>query len=74
MRTKLLGANGIIKHVKSRVVVCDLLQFRPKVKKREYIAKDCTQLKNMKVCVQKDLNFVLEQINKPPRKGYQKMV
>ncbi len=28
----------------------------------------------MKVCVQKDLNFVLQQINKPPRKGYQKTI
>jgi hypothetical protein len=34
IRTKLLGENGIIKHVGSRIVVCDLSQFRPKLKKR----------------------------------------
>jgi hypothetical protein len=33
IKTKLLGANGIIKHVGSRVVVCGLSQFRPRVKK-----------------------------------------
>jgi hypothetical protein len=73
-RTKLFSENGVLKHVGSRIVVCDLSQFRIKVKKGEYIAKDCTHLKNMKVWIQKDLNFVLQQINKTPRKGYQKMV
>jgi hypothetical protein len=48
----------LTKHVSHRIVVCDLLRLGVK-KGREYIAKDCAHLINMRLWAQWGPNFVI---------------
>jgi hypothetical protein len=71
-RTKLLSANGIIKHVGSRIVVCDLSQFKPRVKKGGIHCKRLHPFEKHEGVGPKGSKFCFATNQQTPKKGVSK--